>query len=79
MSLKKVPQGGNDMAEEKKAESVRLDDSQKNEEEIRQDELLTAAKESGVSAESLKEEDKFQYKIEDVTDEKKIEKADNPR
>lgn len=64
------------MAEEKKAESVRLDDSPKNEEEIRQDELLTAAKESGVSAESLKEEDKFQYKIEDVTDEKKIEKAD---
>ena len=46
------------MAEEKKAESVRLDDSPKNEEEIRQDELLTAAKESGVSAESLKKENR---------------------
>jgi DNA gyrase subunit B len=38
--------------------------------------LLEAAKESGVSEESLKEEDKFQYKIEDVSNEKQIEKAD---
>ena len=37
---------------------------------------LEAAKESGVSKESLEEEDKFQYKKEDVTNEKAIEKAD---
>jgi hypothetical protein len=37
---------------------------------------LEAAKESGVSKESLEEEDKFQYKKEDVTNEKLAEKAD---
>jgi|LAHS01.1.fsa_nt_gb DNA gyrase subunit B len=37
---------------------------------------LEAAKESGVSRESLEEEDKFQYKKEDVTNEKLAEKAD---
>jgi DNA gyrase subunit B len=37
---------------------------------------LEAAKESGVSEESLKEEDKFKYKKEDVVNEKLAEKAD---
>ena len=37
---------------------------------------IEAAKESGVSKESLEEEDKFQYKKEDVTNEKAVEKAD---
>ena len=39
---------------------------EKSEEEIQKDELLRAAKESGVSEESLREEDKFTYKKEDV-------------
>jgi DNA gyrase subunit B len=34
------------------------------------------AEQAGVSATSLQEEDKFQYKMEDVTNEKKLEKAD---
>jgi hypothetical protein len=38
--------------------------------------LSKPPKESGVSKESLEEEDKFQYKKEDVTNEKAIEKAD---
>src|SRR5574344_2375966 len=37
---------------------------------------VEAAKESGVSKESLEEEEKFQYKKEDVTNEKLAEKAD---
>ena len=57
------------MAEEEKKEMEiapeKADDSE-----------LEAAKESGVSKESLEEEDKFQYKKEDVTNEKSVEKAD---
>ena len=62
------------MADEEKKE-VNLT-PEKSEEEIQKDELLRAAKESGVSEESLREEDKFTYKKEDVTNEKAIEKAD---
>lgn len=38
--------------------------------------ILAAASESGVSADSLAEQDKFSYEVEDVSDEKEKEKAD---
>ena len=62
------------MADEEKKE-VNLT-PEKSEAEIQKEELLEAAKESGVSEESLREEDKFTYKKEDITNEKAIEKAD---
>jgi DNA gyrase subunit B len=53
------------------------DDEKKPVEETEKaEETLEAAKESGVSKESLEEEDKFQYKKEDVTNERVAEKAD---
>lgn len=58
--------------EKKGADSVieeALDENERND-------LLEAAKESGVSAESLAEEDKFQYEMSDVSDERGVEKAD---
>jgi DNA gyrase subunit B len=48
----------------------------KTEAQIEKDEEEEAAKESGISKESLAEEDKFTYKMEDVTNEKNAEKAD---
>lgn len=55
-----TPIGGTDMAENKTEEEL----------------ILAAASESGVSADSLAEQDKFSYQVEDVTDEKEKEKAD---
>ncbi|MCH3909445.1 MAG: DNA topoisomerase (ATP-hydrolyzing) subunit B [Bacilli bacterium] len=53
-------------------------DEEKKIEEAKKEEatLVEAAKESGVSKESLAEEDKFQYKMEDVSNERGAEKAD---
>jgi DNA gyrase subunit B len=48
----------------------------KSEAQIEKDEEEEAAKESGISKESLAEEDKFTYKMEDVANEKNAEKAD---
>ena len=63
------------MADEKKAETVNLT-PEKSAAEREREALLEAAEQTGVSAASLEEQDKFQYKIEDVTDERGIEKAD---